>query len=160
AKRWKLYSAGKNAWYECQAIPLWCGRRERHCGTGFGLRLAAARGPSPGGHRRDLRRTVMPEPSIQTVTSTHASTGIAGLDHVLHGGLPRGHLYLVEGDPGSGKTTLGMQFLLDGRDRGESTLYVTLSETTDELRAAAGSHGWSLDGVEIHEFTAEESLTQ
>src|SRR5215470_14269060 len=80
-----------------------------------------ARAHRPG-RRCDMRRTVMIEPSEQTTTATLASTGIAGLDHVLHGGLPRGHLYLVEGDPGSGKTTLGMQFLLDGRDRGESTL--------------------------------------
>ncbi len=66
-----------------------------------------------------------------------ATTGIAGLDNVLGGGLPRGHLYLVEGTPGAGKTTLGLQFLLEGRARGEKGLYVTLSETAPELGIVA-----------------------
>jgi circadian clock protein KaiC len=77
------------------------------------------------------------------------STGIPGLDEVLGGGLPRGNMYLVEGDSGAGKTTLGLQFLLEGRRRGESTLWITLSETQPQLRQAASSHGWSLDGVEV-----------
>lgn len=76
-------------------------------------------------------------------------TGIAGLDDVLGGGLPRERLYLVEGEPGSGKTTLALQFLLEGRDRGESGVYVTLSETADELNDVARSHGWSLDGLTL-----------
>jgi circadian clock protein KaiC len=80
------------------------------------------------------------------------STGIRGLDAVLGGGLPRNHLYLMDGEPGTGKTTLGLQFLLAGRDRGESVLYVTLSESAAELHASAASHGWSLDGVEIFEL--------
>jgi circadian clock protein KaiC len=74
-------------------------------------------------------------------------TGVPGLDDVLAGGLPRGRLYLVEGDPGTGKTTLGLQFLLEGARRGETTLYVTLTETADELRAGAQSHGWSLGEI-------------
>jgi circadian clock protein KaiC len=74
-------------------------------------------------------------------------TGIPGLDDVLAGGLPRGRLYLVEGDPGTGKTTLGPQFLLEGARRGETTLYVTLTETADELRAVAQFHGWSLGEI-------------
>jgi circadian clock protein KaiC len=75
------------------------------------------------------------------------ATGIPGLDDVLAGGVPRGRLYLVEGDPGTGKTTLGLQFLLEGARRGETTLYVTLTETADELRAVAQSHGWSLGEI-------------
>lgn len=87
------------------------------------------------------------------------STGVAGLDDILRGGLTPGRLYLVEGNPGSGKTTLSLQFLLDGVRRGEPTLYVTLSETKRELVAVARSHGWSLDGIDIHEMEAsEESL--
>ena len=88
-----------------------------------------------------------------------AVTGIAGLDNVLGGGLPRGHLYLVEGTPGAGKTTLGLQFLLEGRARGESGLYVTLSETQEELGIVAGSHGWNLDGIEVFELVTEEGLS-
>jgi circadian clock protein KaiC len=84
-------------------------------------------------------------------------TGIPGLDHILRGGLPANSVYLVEGDPGSGKTTLGMQFLLEGARRGESALYVTLSETRDELLAVAASHGWDMSGVAIHELAASES---
>jgi circadian clock protein KaiC len=93
-------------------------------------------------------------------TKERASTGIPALDHVLDGGYPRDRLYLIDGDPGTGKTTVALQFLLAGVARGESVLYVTLSETADELRAAATSHGWSLDGIAIHEFMAEGSLAQ
>jgi circadian clock protein KaiC len=64
-------------------------------------------------------------------------TGIDGLDDILHGGLPVGHLYLVEGNPGTGKTTLALQFLLEGVRRGEKTLYVTLSESKEELEQSA-----------------------
>ena len=76
-----------------------------------------------------------------------ASTGIAGLDDILGGGLTRRRLFLVEGMPGSGKTTLAMQYLLAGVAAGEAVLYVTLSETAEELRSIAESHGWSLEGV-------------
>src|SRR5690349_12982136 len=79
------------------------------------------------------------------------STGVTGLDDVLHGGLTRDRLYLMEGMPGSGKTTLAFQFLLDGAKHGEPVLYLTLSETEEEIRAVAASHGWSLDGVAILE---------
>jgi len=88
-----------------------------------------------------------------------ASTGVPGLDEVLGGGYTAGRLYLVEGYPGTGKTTLSLQFLLDGVARGEPVLYITLSETAEELAAAAASHGWSLDGVRIRELIpSEESL--
>jgi circadian clock protein KaiC len=83
-----------------------------------------------------------------------ASTGVRGLDDVLGGGLPRDRLYLVDGDPGTGKTTVALQFLLAGEAAGERGLYVTLSETADELRASAQSHGWSLAGLEIFELGA------
>lgn len=80
------------------------------------------------------------------------TTGISGLDNVLAGGLPRNRLYLIEGYPGTGKTTLALQFLMAGRELGESVLYITLSETTDELRDVAQSHGWSLDGIALVEL--------
>ena len=81
------------------------------------------------------------------------STGISGLDHILRGGLPRGHLYLIEGDAGAGKTTLGLQFLLEGKRRGERTLWISLSETEAQLRGTAASHGWDLSGIEFHNLT-------
>ncbi len=88
------------------------------------------------------------------------STGIPALDKVMHGGFTADRLYLVEGFPGTGKTTLAMQFLLDGASRGERGLYVSLSETRDELEGVAKSHGWSLDGIEIHELVDQDSLLQ
>jgi circadian clock protein KaiC len=88
-----------------------------------------------------------------------AETGVEGLDYILGGGLPRNRMYLIEGDPGAGKTTLAMQFLLDGARRGEAGVYATLSETEEELRDIAHSHGWSLDGITICDLqTSEESL--
>lgn len=86
------------------------------------------------------------------------STGNSGLDAILHGGLPPNRLYLVEGAPGSGKTTLSLQFLLEGRSRGESTLYITLSETSEELRVVAQSHGWNLDGVALFELASADAV--
>lgn len=79
-------------------------------------------------------------------------TGVEGLDDILHGGIPPGHLYLIEGDPGTGKTTLGLQFLLEGIRTGERVLYVTLSESRTELRQVARSHGWPIDNLEIFEL--------
>lgn len=87
-----------------------------------------------------------------------ALTGILGLDDVLAGGLPRDRLYLVEGTPGTGKTTLALQFLLEGRRLGEHGMYVTLSESADELRGSAASHGWSLDDLSIVELVPEADL--
>ncbi len=81
-----------------------------------------------------------------------ASTGVAGLDDILNGGLTRNRLYLIEGAPGSGKTTLALQYLRAGASAGETVLYVTLSETEEELRSVADSHGWALDGVTIREL--------
>jgi circadian clock protein KaiC len=83
---------------------------------------------------------------------------VSGLDNVLAGGLPEGHLYLVEGEPGSGKTTLGLQFLRAGVARRETALYVTLSETKFELQLVAQSHGWSLEGIQIFELSSPERV--
>src|SRR6476469_9673577 len=87
-----------------------------------------------------------------------AKTGIWGLDNILAGGFSRGHVFLVEGAPGTGKTTVALQFLLEGAKAGEKCLYITLSETERELREGAASHGWSLDGIEVFELLPPESL--
>ena len=86
------------------------------------------------------------------------ATGIPGLDHILCGGLASRRMYLVEGSPGVGKTTLAMQFLFEGVRRGERCLYVTLSETRDELEDVAASHGWTLEGIEIVELSQVDNL--
>jgi len=93
-----------------------------------------------------------------STTSDFLSTGIAGLDHILAGGLTRDRLYLVEGEPGTGKTTMALQFLLEGAQRGETVLYITLSESVIELRAVAESHGWSMNAIHIHDVVPSESL--
>jgi circadian clock protein KaiC len=80
-------------------------------------------------------------------------TGIGALDHILGGGLPRDRVYLVQGDPGSGKTTLALQYLLEGVRGGERVLYVALSETKSELFDVARSHEWALDGVDVFELS-------
>ena len=86
-------------------------------------------------------------------------TGVTGLDEILHGGLLTGRTYLLEGQPGAGKTTVALGFLLEGAERGERGLYVTLSETEEELRAGAASHGWDLpEGIEVFELVPPESL--
>jgi circadian clock protein KaiC len=93
-----------------------------------------------------------PEEEAQRV-----STGIAGLDDILCGGLDAERLYLVEGEPGTGKTTLALQFLLEGARRAERGLYVTLSESERELRLVAKRHGWSLDEISIFELVPPEA---
>ncbi len=100
----------------------------------------------------------MPSPADPDPSTTQARFGIPGLDDVLSGGLDRDRVYLLEGNPGTGKTTAAMRFLIEGAGRGETTLYITLSETENELRSTAHSHGWALEGVEIFELVPPESL--
>src|SRR5215469_11788318 len=89
--------------------------------------------------------------------SERISTGNSGLDDILGGGLDPDRIYLVEGRPGTGKTTLALQYLLEGIRRGETALYVTLSESERELRLVATRHGWSLDDVSIFELVPPEA---
>jgi circadian clock protein KaiC len=85
------------------------------------------------------------------------STGSDGLDDILGGGFDADRMYLYEGRPGTGKTTIALQFLLEGARRGERVLYITLSETEKELRLVAKRHGWSLDGVDVYELVPPET---
>lgn len=93
-----------------------------------------------------------------TISKAFISTGVPGLDNILGGGLTKERLYLLEGDPGAGKTTLALQFLIEGARQGEPVLYITLAENDVELRAVAESHGFSMKGVTIHEVIPEESI--
>jgi circadian clock protein KaiC len=95
----------------------------------------------------------------RTRSSPKARTGVEGLDDILIGGLSPGHVYLLEGSPGTGKTTIALRFLLEGVKTGERGLYITLSETEEELRNGAASHGWSLaDGIQVFELVPPENL--
>lgn len=96
--------------------------------------------------------------SCNTLPAVELSTGVTGLDEILRGGLTPERLYLVEGMPGAGKTTLALQFLMEGVRNQEPVLYITLSETENELHAVAASHGWSLDGIHVHEVITSEDL--
>jgi len=94
-----------------------------------------------------------------TEPTPKAATGVEGLDAILGGGLTRGRVFLLEGDPGTGKTTIATQFLMNGAELGESCLYITLSETEEELRESVASHGWTLpDSIQIFELIPPESL--
>jgi circadian clock protein KaiC len=107
------------------------------------------------GYRLDYKSYMVFMKSV--ATHEPASSGIAGLDNVLRGGFPRNYVYLLSGLPGTGKTTLAMQFLLAGAARGERCLYVTLSETRSEVEAAARTHGWDLKALEIAELAPSEA---
>lgn len=96
---------------------------------------------------------------VQYKEVQNARTGVVGLDDILAGGLSPGHVFLLEGNPGSGKTTIAIRFLIEGAAAGERGLYITLSETEEELRAGAASHGWTMDGnIDIFEVAPPESL--
>jgi circadian clock protein KaiC len=96
---------------------------------------------------------------LTTTIERKARTGVPGLDDILLGGLAVGRVFLLEGSPGTGKTTIAMRFLIEGAQRGERGLYITLSETEQELRIAATSHGWTLnDSIEVFEVVPPESL--
>jgi circadian clock protein KaiC len=88
------------------------------------------------------------------------STGIAGLNEILRGGLPASNLYMLQGAPGSGKTTAALQFLRAGVEAGESCIYVTLSQTAAELEAIAVSHGWTLDGIRVEELSTSDTVNE
>lgn len=113
---------------------------------------------------------------MKITQSPAVPSGVPGLDEVLGGGFPAGRMHLIVGETGTGKTTLALQFALEGRRAGEGVVFVTMAESEEELRANAASHGWSLDGIEIMElvpadrengpdlpdslfFPAEEELT-
>ncbi|HEY8266487.1 MAG TPA: ATPase domain-containing protein, partial [Steroidobacteraceae bacterium] len=100
----------------------------------------------------------MTKKSAQRAKAGPLSTGIAGLDDVLNGGFSQGRTFLIEGKPGTGKTTIALEFLRAGAAAGERCLYITLSETEDELRSSAASHGWKLDGIEVFELLPPENL--
>ncbi len=94
----------------------------------------------------------------EILADERCSSGVEGLDDILAGGFPRGCLYLVQGDPGSGKTTLALQFLLEGLRRDEKVFYITLSETKQELLQVARSHGWSIDKIPVLDLSVVENL--
>lgn len=99
--------------------------------------------------------------TMTTKTSTELqflSTGIPGLDNILGGGLIKDRIYLIEGEPGTGKTTTGLQFLVEGARQCESVVYITLAETAAELTGVAESHGWNMKGIHIHEVLPSENL--
>nr|WP_314628981.1 ATPase domain-containing protein [uncultured Noviherbaspirillum sp.] len=103
-----------------------------------------------------MQSTTIPAP--RATDNRRASTGIAGLNDILGGGLTPSRVYLVEGTPGAGKTTLALQFLLEGARHGEKGLYITLSETAEELASVADSHGWSLDSISVFELINDMNL--
>lgn len=96
---------------------------------------------------KSVTPTATPSPSGALLQ--RSTTGVTGLDDILSGGFPANRMYLVKGDPGVGKTTLGLQYLLEGARRGETGLYITLSETRQELDEVATSHGWDLSGLHV-----------
>src|SRR5688572_14266412 len=100
----------------------------------------------------------MTDETLNSSDDPRCPSGIEGLDNILGGGLPPNCVYLVQGDPGSGKTTLALQFLLEGVRSGESVFYITLSETEAELLKVARSHNWSLESIPLLELSAIESL--
>src|SRR5512142_905084 len=98
----------------------------------------------------------MPEDTRTPSTTTRCSMGSPGMDEVLGGGLPSGHFYLLEGEPGTGKTTLALQFMIEGLRQGETVLYVTLSESRRDLMVVADAHKFNLEGMNTLELLPGE----
>jgi circadian clock protein KaiC len=114
----------------------------------------------PGTGSGDMAEARRPATRQAGGRSGAVGTGVDGLDDILMGGLPRHRLYLVQGDPGVGKTTLALQFLLEGRRQGERVLYIALSETRSEIEDVARSHGWSLEGIDVYELGSLSDFSQ
>jgi circadian clock protein KaiC len=129
-----------------------CRRGRDPCGASSGDNMEKRKEPAKG-NATGSRST---SATTAEYSQERIQTGIAGLDDILNGGLPQGHLFLVEGDPGTGKTTLALQFLLEGIRRAESVIYVTLSESRKELEQVVRSHGWSTDSLQIYEMVPPE----
>ncbi len=106
----------------------------------------------------DQRHVNLKDPGPAPAFHERCASGIEGLDDVLAGGFPQGCFYLIQGDPGSGKTTLALEFLLEGVRLGQKVFYITLSETKEELWKVARSHGWSLEEVPLLELSSVEKL--
>jgi circadian clock protein KaiC len=132
----------------CRKSTIWLNARE--------LSLGRVPAPSPESGGKLAAGTHQSNAKLSAHDDTRISSGCTGLDDILNGGLPRGRLYLVEGDPGAGKTTLALQFMRDGAASGERTLYITLSESRADLSHAAQSHGLSLDNIEVVELLPNE----
>ena len=117
---------------------------------------------APGNRQMSLREeAAMPGQKDTLKEGSPVSTGSPALNYILGGGYAANRVHLVEGEPGSGKTTLGLQFLLEGCEKGDRCLYITLSESRDELLHVADTHGWDLSGIEIFELVPPElSLDQ
>lgn len=134
----------------------WLKRSYSHLGGSFS-RAQVFRSPAPTGAAQRLGREM--DVSEDGDLADRVGTGIEGLDDILRGGLSRHRVFLLEGTPGTGKTTAALQFLMEGAAQGEKGLYITLSETAEELGASAASHGWTLpDLIEVFELTPPESL--
>jgi circadian clock protein KaiC len=140
--------------------------RAKHFRSERSLKLQSQNYIAGENSRRRFAVNIVKRESIQKSAATVSTnladercpSGVEGLDDILAGGLPRDCFYLVQGDPGSGKTTLALQFLLEGVRRGEKVFYITLSETKRELLKGARSHGWSLDKIPVLDLSAVENL--
>ena len=110
------------------------------------------------GANKKMGQEIWHRKGLEMVGDERCLSGVDGLDNILAGGFLRGGFYLIQGDPGSGKTTLGLQFLLEGLRGGEKVFYITLSETKQELLQVARSHGWSLDKIPVLDLSAVENL--